>query len=290
MDNFSPLTKSNLHDDRILSNEGTELSVISKGGLRLGGLIKHSRPRVPLVTIITATFNDCEHLARTIDSIRGLTYKNVEWIIVDGASSDRTVEVIKQSEDIVDYWVSEPDNGIYDAWNKGLSLANGDWIAFLGAGDTYQANALDIYVQGISGAPSELEFVSSRMLLVNENGLHLRIWGAPFNWKKFKKYMGIAHVGALHHRRLFEKNGTFSTSYSSSSDYEFFMRYGSKLSTLYLDAITANQLIGGISNSTKSLYETYLIQRQYGENIISARFRYLFVQIKRCLRPFIRGY
>src|SRR5712664_874457 len=118
-------------------------SLVIDGGLRLKGTHKKSQPGRPLVTIITATFNDADNLLRTVKAVRELFYKNVEWIIVDGGSKDGTVEAIRRNENVIDYWMSEPDRGIYDAWNKGVSRANGDWISFLGAGDCYHPDAID---------------------------------------------------------------------------------------------------------------------------------------------------
>lgn len=259
------------------------------GGLRLNGSQKHNQVGKPLVTIITATFNAAELLPRTIKSIRELTYDNVEWIIVDGGSKDGTVEFIRQNEDVIDYWISEADGGVYDAWNKGVLHASGEWLAFLGAGDSYHKDAIDVYLDAISASQIKPEFASSQVQFVNSSGLALRVWGAPFKWKTFKKNMTIAHVGALHHRSLFKKHGLFDTLYFISADYEFFMRCGFNLRTIYLDFVTADMLVGGISNGYEGISETYLIQKKYGAGI-SAILRYWFACAKRLIRPFIRGY
>lgn len=259
-----------------------------EGGTRLGDAIR-SRAVKPSVTIITATFNAHENLACTIKSIRELTCKDVEWIVVDSASKDGTVDLLREHEDVIDYWVSEPDGGIYDAWNKGILLAGGEWIAFMGAGDTYEPGALSTYLNAIAVSPLRPELVSSRVLLVNKVGTPLRVWGAPFKWDLFKKYMTIAHPGALHHRSLFEKHGLFDVSYSSAADYEFFMRCGSNLRAIYLDVITVVMPVGGISNSRKGFYEVYLIQKRYGAGI-SAKFRFWLAHAKRLIRPLLRGY
>lgn len=262
-----------------------------EGGLRLKGSQKHNQVGKPLVTIITATFNAAELLPRTIKSIRELTYDNIEWIIVDGGSTDGTVELIRQNEDVIDSWISEADVGIYDALNKGVLRANGEWLAFLGAGDSYNQDAIDVYLDAISASQIMPEFASSQVRFVNSSGLALRVWGGPYKWKTFKKNMTIAHVGALHHRSLFERYGLFNTTFFSAADYEFLMRCGPSLSAKYLDVITADMLAGGIScNGYKGLVETYLIQRQYGVNIISAKIRLWVACAKRYLRPFVRGY
>ena len=260
-----------------------------EGGLRLNGEEKRSRVGKPLVSIITATFNASEHLPRTIQSIREQIYANIEWIVVDGASKDKTVELIRQNEDVIDYWVSEPDGGIYDAWNKGVLLASGDWIAFIGAGDSYMPSAIDNYMNVMSTSAEIPELASSQVQLVSDSRSALRVWGAPFKWEEFEKYMTIAHVGALHHRSLFEKHGLFDISYSSAADYEFLMRCGASLKSIYLNELTADMLVGGISNGYKGMFETYLIQKRYGAGI-SAKFRFWFACTKRFIRPLLRGY
>lgn len=259
------------------------------GGLRLHSDLKQSHPGLPLVTIITATFNAADHLLRTIKSICDLTYDNIEWIILDGASSDNTVDLIRQNEAVIDYWVSEPDNGIYDAWNKGVSLARGEWIAFLGAGDVYKPNAINVYMSAIESLLVIPEFASSRVRLVNSSWKELRIWGAPFNWTIFKKYMTVAHVGALHHKSLFEKHGLFDTAYSSAADYEFLMRCGPSLKAIYLSDVTVDMQVGGISNGNKGMFETYAVQKKFGAGI-AAKFRLWLALGKSVIRPWLRGY
>ena len=259
------------------------------GGLRFHNQIKKLSSDFPLVTIITATFNAAAHLPKTIQSIRGLTYKNIEWIIIDGGSTDQTVELIIKNEDVVDYWVSEPDFGIYDAWNKGLEKANGEWIAFLGAGDLYMPEALNKYVEAIQMSLTETNFTSSRVWLVNNVGLVLRELGSRFDWPKFKKYMNIAHVGSLHHKELFNKFGQFDIGYKSSADYDFLMRCGADIKALYLNEVTACMLAGGVSNGYRGIHETYVIQRSFGAGIF-AKTRYLIAFVKRFVRPLFRGY
>ncbi|MDH5645697.1 MAG: glycosyltransferase, partial [Candidatus Heimdallarchaeota archaeon] len=91
----------------------------------------------PLVTIITAVLNGVDTLERTILSVISQSYTNIEYIIIDGGSTDGTIDIIRKYEHAIDCWVSESDTGIYDAWNKGVRLSNGEWIAFLGADDSY---------------------------------------------------------------------------------------------------------------------------------------------------------
>lgn len=91
----------------------------------------------PFISIITIIFNSEKYLEETIQSVTNQTYDNVEYIIIDGGSTDGTLDIIKKYEDQIDYWVSEKDSGIYDAMNKGIDLANGEWINFMNAGDRF---------------------------------------------------------------------------------------------------------------------------------------------------------
>ena len=90
----------------------------------------------PQITVVTVVFNAELLIEKTIESVINQTYSNIQYIIIDGCSTDGTVDVIKKYESMIDYWVSEPDSGIYDAMNKGIAHANGDWIYFINAGDS----------------------------------------------------------------------------------------------------------------------------------------------------------
>jgi glycosyltransferase involved in cell wall biosynthesis len=272
---------------RVIKLDKNKNTLVEK--LKFQNEINQTSSSVPLVTIITATFNAAAYLSKTIQSIRELTYKNIEWIVIDGNSTDQTVALIRENEDVISFWLSESDGGIYYAWNKGLVEAKGDWIAFLGAGDTYTPEAITNYLNAILASTSQANFASSRVQLVNKDCVVLREWGYKFEWQQFQKYMNIAHVGALHHRELFEKYGLFDTKYQSSADYEFLLRCGEKISSIYLGIVTTTMLKGGASDSFKGIRETYEIQRKYMSGL-TATYRYLLARAKRIFRPFLRGY
>ena len=122
----------------------------SEGGLRINSEFKKSLPNKPLITIITVVLNGEKYLQETIDSIKNQTYKNYEFIVIDGGSTDKTLEIIKNNSNLIDYWVSEKDEGLYDAFNKGLNLARGDYIGIINSDDTYENDALHILTKYIA--------------------------------------------------------------------------------------------------------------------------------------------
>jgi glycosyltransferase involved in cell wall biosynthesis len=219
-----------------------------EGGLRKKGVIKKSSPKTPLISVITSTYNSAELLPRVARSIRDQSYSNIEWIIVDGDSNDSTLDEIQNNEDVIDYWVSDIDNGIYDAWNKGVSFANGDWVAFLGSDDAYYPDAIEEYVRYIfDHNKEELDYISSRVELVGSDGSVIQILGSAWDWQEFKKVMNVAHVGSLHHRRIFQNYGLFDESYKITADYELLLRARSNLRAGFLDSVTARMQAGGVS-------------------------------------------
>ncbi len=115
-----------------------------EGGLRTKGYFKQSLSDKPLISVITVVFNGEKYLEQTIQSVLNQTYDNVEYIIIDGGSTDRTLNIIREYDHALDYWVSEPDKGIYDAMNKGIRLANGEWLYFLNSHDVF-VNQTAIY-------------------------------------------------------------------------------------------------------------------------------------------------
>lgn len=214
---------------------------------------------VPLISIIVAVLNDKATLQQSIDSVAQQTYPNKELIIIDGGSRDGTVEVLKANREKITRWISEPDRGIYDAWNKGVKLAGGDWIGFLGAGDFYAPDALQSYADfiGTFSRDDLPEYVSSRVNLVSA-GRVMRTIGRPWEWRKFCRFMTVAHVGSLHHKLLFERYGLYDTTYRICGDYELLLRPKEGLRAAFMDKITATMELDGVSNRNPLVFEETL--------------------------------
>ena len=274
-----------------------------EGGLRMQGYFKvnsDSNQNVgrqveegsePLVTIITAVFNGEKTLEKTILSVINQSYSNIEFIIIDGSSTDGSLDIIKKYEHAIDYWVSEPDGGIYDAWNKGVRLSTGDWIAFLGSDDMYVDGAIQAYATFIEEHPvTTLEYVSSRVNLTKDSKV-LGVIGAPWNWSVLRKYMKVAQVGSMHHRCLFEKYGLFDDSYKISGDYEFLLRPGPHLRADFLNAITVNMQIGGASDANIQVFREVVKAKisTGNRNILMSYFEKYWAIFKWKLRNYLRS-
>ncbi|AWW47467.1 glycosyltransferase [Polynucleobacter paneuropaeus] len=203
----------------------------------------------PLVSIITCVINDIKSLEVTIQKMAIESYANLEFIIVDGGSNDGTKELLNQSEAVVTRWVSECDQGIYDAWNKGLKLAKGQYIAFLGAGDYYLPGGLQDLVELALSDP-EAEFIFGRVAIKGYRK-KVRIIGMPWSWDIFRHYMCTTHVGALHSRKLFDRYGPFDSTYRIAGDYELLLRAGVNLRNLFSNNIVAIMQSGGISQKNE---------------------------------------
>ncbi|MCB0383237.1 MAG: glycosyltransferase, partial [Psychroserpens sp.] len=116
----------------------------------------------PLISIITVVFNGEKYLQQTIDSVTNQTYKNIEYIIIDGGSTDETLNIIKANESHIDFWISERDNGLYDAMNKGISKAKGELIGMINSDDWYELNAVETVVNTYLKNPEKRIFHADR--------------------------------------------------------------------------------------------------------------------------------
>ena len=140
----------------------------------------------PLISIIVASYNSINTLSRVIESVRSQTYLNKELVIIDGGSKDGTVDVLKRYDESIAYWCSEPDKGIYNAWNKALDYTKGDWILFLGADDYLWTNdVLERITPQLIKVRSKFRVVYGRVSIVREDGTVLETHNEP--WERAKK-------------------------------------------------------------------------------------------------------
>ena len=215
--------------------------------------------QAPFVSVIIVSLCDSSTLRYSIDSVLSQGDSSIELIIVDGGSQDGTLELLESYGSRINAWISEPDNGIYDAWNKGVSMATGDWIAFLGADDALLPGWFHAYREYLSCNPG-LDYASSSIRVIYPNS-SVRVVGSSWSWMVFRRYMNVAHVGSLHNRRLFAEHGIFNDKLRICGDYEFLLRPRSSLNAGYIDDVLVNMAAGGVSNSSpSSLWETFTIK------------------------------
>ncbi len=221
------------------------------GGKRL----KNNKISEPLFSIITVVLNNEKYIEETINSVLNQSFKNFEYIIIDGGSKDNTLEIIKKYDDRVDYWVSSKDEGIYDAFNKGMSLSYGKFIGIINSDDIYTQDALKTIDGYIENNPAVDFFFGS----VKKH------WGVLSGYypKKIKYSWGFysSHsTGFFLKRSAAEKNGLYNLKYKYHSDYDYFYRL-----------IVKNKLIG---MATKKSEITGIFRRGGFSSTIS--FRKLF--------------
>ena len=147
-----------------------------EGGLRTKKIFKKTQIKKPLITIITATLNSEKYLEESILSLHNQKNENFEHIILDGGSTDKTIDIIKKYENKIDYWCSGKDKGIYDAFNNGMQLAKGDYIGFLNSDDYYSQNTLELLNDYITNYP-EKDFIF---------GAVKKHWGVLHGYKPYK--------------------------------------------------------------------------------------------------------
>jgi glycosyltransferase len=204
------------------------------------------------VSIITVTFNSGEHLQDCINSVQQQLYPDIEYIVIDGKSTDNTVGIIRKNQDMIDYWVSETDKGMYDAINKGLNVATGDIIGILNSDDVFDnVHVIDHIVgafnrEGVDSVYGDLEFVDR-----HDVNRVMRIWkGMPYKRSRFRYGWMPAHPTFYIKRSLLQKYGAYENHYFSAADYEFMSRYLylNKVSSFYIPELLVRMRMGGQSN------------------------------------------
>jgi glycosyltransferase involved in cell wall biosynthesis len=229
----------------------------------------------PRISIIVAVFNGVKTLQQCLDSVAAQTHAERELIVIDGGSTDGTVALLEKNRAQFSYWITEPDRGIYNAWNKGLAQAHGDWICFLGADDYFwDTRVLERAAAVLEKLPPEIRVAYGRVMVLSTEGQALFPLGEPWEniREKFKAVMCIPHQGVMHRRNLFAERGNFDESYRIAGDYELLLRELKTADAACLpDLIVAGMRHGGISsapkNSVASLREIRRAQRRHGERL-----------------------
>jgi glycosyltransferase involved in cell wall biosynthesis len=218
----------------------------------------------PKISIITVVWNNKETIKDAIDSVLGQTYKNIEYIIIDGASSDGTVEVVQSYGDRISKFVSEPDRGLYDAMNKGLALATGDIVGILNSDDFY-IDEFVIETVVAEFASAHVQSVFADLVFVKPENLDkvVRYYDSShFTPEKFAYGWMPAHPTFFVKRWVYEKYGVFRTDLKIGADFDILARflYTHKIRYSYMKKVLVKMRTGGVS--TGGLKATWLIAKE----------------------------
>ena len=217
-----------------------------------GSIELKTKDQGPLISVVVAVRNGVETLQRCIDSVVNQNFHGKELVIIDGQSDDGTIEILRNNAAHINFWLSERDNGICDAWNKGIDHAQGKWICFIGADDyLWQNDSLSKLAPSLELMNPAYRVVYGKVATVSRRGNVTGIWGVP--WLEAKKNffieMSIPHQGVMHHRGLFEEHGKFDQSFRIAGDYEFLLRELETADALFVpDVIVTGMQEGGLSS------------------------------------------
>jgi glycosyltransferase involved in cell wall biosynthesis len=208
------------------------------------------------ISIITVCYNSAATIEKTILSVAGQSYKNVEYLIIDGNSKDNTVEIIKKHEDKITKWISESDRGLYDAMNKGIEMATGDLIGILNSDDVFNN---EIVLEEVANfhQKNTIDASVGNILQHKENGKIIRIYSSKY-WSPDKLRIGYMppHPSIFFKKELFNAFGNYQLGFNIGADYELITRFFLKNSITwkYSGITTTAMLVGGLSSSGSASY------------------------------------
>ena len=227
-----------------------------------------SQPAQPTLSILVATWNCAEELESFLLSLIQQTWRDWELVLLDNASTDGTDVLVETFRDSLVAsqrltWSSEPDSGIYDAWNRGLQLAQGRYLSFIGADDTF----VDFHsLERLAGlTATDADLLTARNAYYAADGRFLRHWGSGWIWQRMRQSMNIAHPGLLVRRELFERFGPYDSTYRICGDYDWFLRLPPDLRTVHSSDPILKVVQAGVSHTriTQVYAETFRAQRRH---------------------------
>jgi glycosyltransferase involved in cell wall biosynthesis len=200
------------------------------------------------LSIIIATKNVEIFLLRTIESLKFIE-SDIEIVVVNGGDSISSTEFKRHSNLTL---MQGPDKNIYDAWNKGLAVARGEYVAFLGSGDLVRKDYFSRMHD--SALKTGADLILCKQMQWMEDGRPLRKLGRPWVWKEFQKKFSIPHIGCWHKRALFLQYGGFDDSFFVAGDYEWLLRVGKNIQSAFVDEVLVDVTVGGISDNGNRVF------------------------------------
>jgi glycosyltransferase involved in cell wall biosynthesis len=230
----------------------------------------------PKVTIITIAYNAAATIELTILSVLGQTYENLEYIIIDGGSTDGTQKIIEKYKGKVTKYVSEPDKGIADGFNKGIAMATGRWIGMINADDWYKPNAVEVMMHNIS---QHDDVCCGNIMLVGSNDFE-RQKKSKVSWLNFGMY--IMHPTCFIKKEVYREVGGYDTGLKIAMDFDMFLRIKRKgFKIRHIDEVVAYMRLDGVSNDTVKMHREELSVMRRHLNGLNYYCSYLFNYLNR---------
>jgi len=237
-----------------------------------------------MVSVITVVLNSRDLMKRTIDSIKAQTSKNFEYIVIDGGSSDGTLDIIKNNLQYIDYWSSNPDEGISDAFNKGINRSSGEVIGVLNAGDLFEPTTIEIVDKSFS---DDIFYIYGNSIIRKETGEFDKvisprnIAGFPYGGMPFQ------HSSLFIRKLVYDKIGGFNLNYKTAMDFELLLRiYNADFKGVYIDHELSIYYRGGVSdrNYIGGYIEVLKASIRYDNNYFKIFFYFLYGVVKTSAR------
>jgi glycosyltransferase involved in cell wall biosynthesis len=223
---------------------------------------------LPLISIITVCFNAEQFIEQTIESVLSQTYSHLEFVIIDGGSTDNTVNIIRKYESRLTFWQSQSDRGVSHAFNLGFAATTGQWLLYLNADDFFLGPTVIEQMVPHLIQHSDKDIVFGRLMFVTREeepqALYIPVvYGSPWRWKIFRLLNSIPHQTSFINRRYFERVGGFDENFLIAMDYEFFLRGGKELQARQIPILLVGMRVGGLCSAAIHSYnEARLAQQQ----------------------------
>lgn len=214
----------------------------------------------PRVSIVTAVLNGARHVEQTIESVLGQTYRNIEYVIIDGGSTDGTLDIVRRYERSLAHWESRRDNGLYFAMNDGIARSTGDLVGIINSDDWYEGDALQVMVDAYLATDRQTILYG----ITRYHDAHGPDMILSYDHRKLPSRM-INHPACFVPRAIYTRLGVFDTRYRIAADYEFLLRaYRAGVPFKHVEHIIANFRHGGFSTRNRAAQEVLRIRRDTG--------------------------
>lgn len=239
-----------------------------EGGKRTKGYLKESNPCCPLVSVVTVVFNGESFLQETINSVVQQSYENIEYIIVDGESSDGTLDIIRRNEDKIDYWLSEKDDGLYDAMNKAIQLCHGIAVKLINADDLLKPDAIEKCIKVFMDQQDSNFVINGYLERIDMQGNVTATW--TNKGKIIRGYDEFLHPSWFVPMKVYKNYGLYSTEYKVSSDYEYYLRLKRQdIPFVTIQSPLVSFRLGGVSYGLQGVKEDLRINKIYAGVVVS---------------------